>query len=152
MLESPIQVKADAARPQYADLSESERSTLREYAMRAARSCAWLPHERRTSRPREIYRATARRFSKLERELYNLRSGEPPEDLKLLYDNLRLIRSEAQDLDEGSKFLTKLPSVRTADEQSIPRAVVLARALLVATGNRLTEPAFSFFLEAVQEI
>lgn len=150
MPESSIQAKADASQFQHANVSEDERAGLRENAVRAARSCAWLA--RRSGKPREIFRKSAKQLSRLERELYNLRSGEPSEDLKLLYENLRLVRTEVQDLEDGSKLLSKLPAVRTPKEESMPRCVVLARTLLAATKNRLSEPAFSFFIEVVQEI
>lgn len=152
MPESSTQLKVNGPQLENANLSEGERNVLREYAVRAARSCAWLPHNRRTRRAREIFRDSARRLSRLERELYRLRSGEPSEDLKLLYENLRLVRTEIQDVDEAGKSLRKLPAVRTTQEDSIPRSVVLARALLAATKNRLNEAAFAFFIEAVQEI
>jgi cyclic beta-1,2-glucan synthetase len=152
MAESSIQVKADAAHLPASTIDEAEQTMLREYGVRAARSCAWLPHKRRSSKPREIFRISSRRFFKLERELYKLRSGEPSEDLKVLYENLRLVRTDIQDLEFGTKILTTLPAVRTLKEESIPRALVLARALLAATNNQLTESAFSFFIEAVQEI
>ncbi len=152
MPESSMEVKADVTHLPPANVAEADESVLRKYAAAAARSCAWLPRRRHSGKPREMFRRSAKRFSRLERELYNLRSGEPSEDLKLLYENLRLVRTEIQDLADGSKYLTKLPAVRTPNDDSIPRPIVLARALLTATRNRLTEPAFSFFIEAVQEI
>ena len=45
-----------------------------------------------------------------------------------------------------------LPLVRTATEESIPRAIILARGLIAACNYQLTEEAFSFYLESVQEI
>src|SRR5690348_8701185 len=109
MAESSIQVKVDAAYLQASTVDEAEQTLLREYAVRAARSCAWLPHKRRSGKPREIFRNSSRRFFRLERELYKLRSGEPSEDLKVLYENLRLVRTDIQDLEFGTKILTSLP-------------------------------------------
>jgi cyclic beta-1,2-glucan synthetase len=152
MPETPTENKTDAALPLYGNLSDAEQALLRSHAIRVARTCAWLPGRQRSSRPKELFRSSARRFLKLERELYRLRSGEPSEDLKVLYENVRLIRTDIQDLDEGMKILSKLPVVRTTKEESIPRCVVLARGLLTATGNRLNETSFSFFIEAVQEV
>src|SRR5690242_19564725 len=97
MAESSIQVKADAAYLPASTIDEAEQTMLREYGVRAARSCAWLPHKRRSSKPREIFRISSRRFFKLERDLYKLRSGEPSEDLKVHYENLRLVRTDIQD-------------------------------------------------------
>jgi len=135
-----------------AGLSANERDELREQATRAARSCAWLPGKRHSGRPSEVFRRSARRLYRLERDLYALRSGEPSEDLKWLYDNLRLLRTEAQDLRQAAKQLGKLPLVRTPAEESIPRCMALARSLLAAAQNSLNESVFSFFLEAVQDV
>ncbi len=152
MPEPSIQLKVDAAPVPNLQLSDTEQTELRESAIRAARACAWIAGGHHSDRPRRIFRKSSARFSSLERELYKLRTGEPSEDLKALYDSLRLVRTDIQDLHESTKFLTRLPAVRTAADDSIPRCIVLARALLNATNNRLTEPIFSFFLEAVQEV
>ncbi len=152
MPEPLIEFKPDPARFDRLDLSAAERAGLREEAIRTARSAAWLPGRKRSSKPREIYRKSLKRFGRLERALYNLPTAEPSEDLKVLYDNVRLIRTGIGDLDDATKSLSKLPHVRTASDEAIPRPIVFARALLRVTGNRLTPPIFSFFIEAVQEI
>jgi cyclic beta-1,2-glucan synthetase len=147
-----MQMNVEHAEPTGYGLSETEQARLREHAAQTARSCAWLPGKARSKRPREIYRRCAARFSVLERELYNLKSGEPPDDVKWLYDNVRLLRSQLHDVADSTKPMGKLPQVRTARDESVPRCIVLARSLLSATDNRLTEPAFSFFIEAVEEV
>ena len=106
----------------------------------------------RTRRSGEIYRKSLRRLKDLERELYGLRSGEPTEDLRWIYDNLRLVHAELQDLSESVRGLGRLPAVRTDKEEAIPRCVVLARGLLEASECRLTQAKVSTYLEAVQEI
>jgi hypothetical protein len=131
-------------------LSENERESLREHARQTARSCAWLGNSR-SSKPREICRRSLNRLSELERKLYELKSGEPSDDLRWLYENLRLVHAELQDLRESMRSLTKLPAVRTATEDSIPRAIILARGMLAACNYKLSEENFSFYLEAVQE-
>src|ERR1700728_1002357 len=152
MPELSMQMNVEHAEPTGYGLSETEQARLREHAAQTARSCAWLPGKARSKRPREIYRRCAARFSVLERELYNLKSGEPPDDVKWLYDNVRLLRSQLHDVADSTKPMGKLPQVRTARDESVPRCIVLARSLLSATDNRLTEPAFSFFIEAVEEV
>lgn len=142
----------DQAQPRPAGLSEADQVLLREHATQAARSSAWLAGKGRSTRPREIYRECARRLAVLERDLYSLRSGEPSGDVKWLYENIRLIRSHLHDVADAIRTLRKLPQVRTPREPSIPRCVVLARSLLTAVDNQLTEPAFLFFLEAVQQV
>jgi cyclic beta-1,2-glucan synthetase len=151
MSEPSIQMHIEPEQAERYKLTSAEEAELREQASRAARSCGWLPGKRHSGRPREIFRNEARALAALERDLYNLKSDAPTDDLQWLYDNLRLVRTDIQDLTDSTKILAKLPLVRTSGEEVIPRCVVLARALVVATNYRLTEAAFSVFLEAVQE-
>src|SRR5579875_240233 len=123
MPESSTQMKADTAQPSHAQVSDSDQAILRDQAIRAARACGWLGGKSRSAVPQQMFRKSARQLSKLERELYNLRSGEPTEDLKALYDNLRLIRSDVQDLQDSTKILTRLPSVRTPEQDAVPRPI-----------------------------
>jgi cyclic beta-1,2-glucan synthetase len=132
-------------------LNEQDRELLREHARQTARSCAWIGKANR-SRPKQIAKSSFARLAELENRLYALKSPEPSDDLKWLYDNLRLVHSELQDLRESVRTLQKLPLVRTATEESIPRAVILARGLIAACNYQLTEEGFSFYLESVQEI
>ena len=132
-------------------LQDLDREFLRDHARETARSCAWIGAGK-TYRPKQIAKTSFARLAELEQRLYALKSPEPSDDLKWLYDNLRLVHSELQDLRESVRTLQKLPLVRTATEESIPRAIVLARGLIAACGYQLTEEAFSFYLESVQEI
>jgi len=132
-------------------LTEQDRELLRDHARQTARSCAWIGRAS-VSRPKQIARNSFRRLAELENRLYALKSPEPSDDLKWLYDNLRLVHSELQDLRESVRSLQKLPLVRTATEESIPRAIILARGLMAACNYQLSEEAFSFYLESVQEI
>lgn len=152
MPEPTVPVTTTVPLPEQLDITETERAELREEAIRAARSCAWIPGKRNSRKPREIFRKSAERLLRLERELYALRSGEPTEDVKWLYDNLRLVRTDIQDLEDRTKTLARLPLVRTPAEQAIPRSIVLARALVAATKHELTESAFTVFIEAAQQI
>ncbi|MFL6351670.1 MAG: glucoamylase family protein [Bryobacteraceae bacterium] len=145
-------MKVDPVRAPGLELSETEQADLREHATRAARSCAWLRGKRFSAVPREIFLASAKRLSTLEGELYKLKAAEPSDDLTWLYDNLRLVRTDIQDLHEATKTLSRLPLVRTATDECIPRCIVFARSLLAATRNQITEPAFSAFIEAVQSV
>src|SRR3954471_2730014 len=150
----PQQETLELKAPQFdwSSLSDLDRRDLRDAAARAARSGGWVSSSGRSAKPREIFRQSSRDFFRLERELYALRSGEPPFDLRTIYDHLRLIRASVADLEDAMKFLSKLPQVRTSEEQAVPRSIALARALMTASKGRLTVPAFSYFLESVQEI
>src|SRR3954447_466840 len=136
----------------WSSVSELERRDLRDAASRSARSGGWVSSSGRSTKPREIFKQSSRDFFRLEHELYALRSGEPPFDLRTIYDHLRLIRASVADLEDAMKFLSKLPQVRTSEEQAVPRSIALSRALMSASKGRLTVPAFSYFLEAVQEV
>lgn len=94
-------------------LTETEKQALREQASQAARLCGWVGSRRRCNRPRELFRESARMLNQLERELMQLKSDEPSDDLQWLYDNIRLVRSDIQDLESGTKILSKLPAVKT---------------------------------------
>jgi cyclic beta-1,2-glucan synthetase len=133
-------------------LSPAEQEHLRHDAQIIARGCAWLPPSVRSGKPRELFRRNVKRLNLLEKDLYELKTEEPSDDLRWLYDNLRLVRTDLQDLHDGIRVLAKLPSVRTGTEEAIPRCIVLSRALLAATHNRLTEEAFTCYLEAVQTV
>ena len=132
-------------------VNHADHPELRDIAVRTARSCGWLPNKR-SSMPRRAFVQAARRFNRIERRLYNLKSSEPTEDLRALYENLRLIRTDVEDLKDATKTLSKLPVVRNGSEQPIPRCIVLASALLKACANDLSEAQFTYFLEVVQEI
>ena len=132
-------------------LNDQDRELLRDHARETARSCAWIGNARST-RPKQIAKSSFRRLAELENRLYSLKSPEPSDDLKWLYDNMRLVHAELQDLRESVRALQKLPLVRTATEESIPRAIILARGLTAACNYELSEEAFSFYLESVQEV
>ncbi len=143
--------KVEPQQANEAVFNEQDRELLRDHARETARSCAWIGHGRVT-RPKQIARNSFARLTELEKRLYSLDSPEPSDDLKWLYDNLRLVHAELQDLRESVRALQKLPLVRTATEESIPRAIILARGMMAACSYELSEEAFSFYLESVQEI
>lgn len=151
-LQMATQIDTKSSGARLGTLSADEQTRLRAHAQQTARACGWLPGRRHSSRPREIYRQSLKRLNALERELYELRTPEPSDDLQWLYDNLRLVRSELQDLRDATRILAKLPQVRTAGEEAIPRCIVLGRALLAASNYRLSQAEFAFYIEAVQEI
>ena len=146
-----IKVEAACAAPQL-KLSEPEVAALREASAKAARLCGWAGKKGCGKRPRELYRRSAAKLTVLERELFRLKTDQPSNDLEWLYDNLRLVRADVQDLEGGTKILARMPAVKTQDDECIPRPVVLARALLEASNYRLTEASFYFFIQGVEEI
>lgn len=134
------------------ELSEPEQIQLRTAAVAAARSAAWLPNKGRSSRPRQIFHVTLAQFRQVEAQARREINDDSTEELRTLYDNLRLIHTAIADLQESVKFVAKLPQVRTSSEEAVPRAVPLARALVAASGERLTVLKFVCFVEAVQTV
>jgi cyclic beta-1,2-glucan glucanotransferase len=133
-------------------LSDTEKDVLRAEATKSIRSCSFLPGKRYSRYPRAIFSQSAQRISNLEQELYRLKTSEPSADLKWLFDNLRLVRTDLGDLHDAIKVLARLPQCRGERDEPVPRCIVLARGLLQATQNRLTEAAFAYFVESVQLI
>ncbi|MBV9157652.1 MAG: hypothetical protein JO097_15410, partial [Acidobacteriaceae bacterium] len=152
MSEPSIGIKAGAPTTAHLDFEDAKQAQVREHALRTARSCAWVPGKSHSDKPREIFRRSAARLSRVERDLYRLPPRELSEDLKWLSDNFRLVRTELRTVGESVKFLGRLPVVRSPDEESAPRCLVFARALLDEGNNQLTENLFSSFIQAAQEI
>jgi cyclic beta-1,2-glucan synthetase len=132
-------------------LTPAEQAELRERGVKAARACGWLPGKRRSQRARELLRDVSNRLAELSAELREFETAEPSADLRWLQDNLRLIRADLRDIEASAKSFSKLPLVKTVHEDAIPRCIVLARALASAR-LKLTEPAFSFFIDAVEQV
>ncbi len=152
MAELPAQTVTDTKPTlQPAEMTESERAELRESASQAARACSWLTPKRRSVAVGELYRSLRKRLTVFESEVYRLRSDEPSDDLMWLNDNFRVIRTDLTSVHDVLRPLARLPGVKTAKEESIPRVIVLARALLAASHNRLNETIFAEFIGAVQE-
>ena len=148
----PSETVAESTTNPVAELSPAELSQLHECAVRTARSCAWLSGGRHTSGPRTIYQRLRQQLSALEQELYAIKTDDPSEDLRWLQDNFRLVRTDLGALRDSRRILSRLPAVRTEQEESVPRVVVLSRALVEGAKYKLTEQTFAEFVSAVEEI
>lgn len=151
MSEPTIQTNNDLRQGQSTDLDSVEQAELQAAAARAVRGGVWQPESKSSTKPRELFRKHLKSLAQLERELYSLRTSEPSNDLEWLYDNLRLVRTDIQDLQDSTKLLAKLPLSRSSTGESMPRCIVLAKAMLTATNYRLNEPIFTCFIKAVQQ-
>ena len=156
MAELPAETAAQTTAPKSSasqdELTEAELSSLREQAVAAARSCSWVSGVGPSKRLRAIHLDLRKRLSALETELYRLRPEEPSDDLRWLLDNFRLVRTDLDGMRDMLRPLSRLPAVRTQTEESIPRVIVLSRALLNATRNRVSEDIFSEFVTAIDDV
>ncbi|HEX4166993.1 MAG TPA: glucoamylase family protein [Bryobacteraceae bacterium] len=134
------------------DLNEREQLELRDQAIRVVQTHPWLRGKRCSSKPREIHRRSSMLLNKLEQGLYKLKTDELTEDLKWLRDNIRLVRTDIQELNDATKILTKLPPVRSESDEPVPRVIVFSRTLLLATKNRLSVPIVRFFMQLLQQV
>ena len=156
MAELPAETAAQTTTPKSPasqdELTEAELTGLREQAVRAARACSWVSGVSPSKRLRAIHHDLRKRLSVLETELYRLRPEEPSDDLRWLLDNFRLVRTDLDGMRDMLRPLSRLPAVRTQTEESIPRVIVLSRALLNATENRVNEDIFSEFVTAIDNV
>src|SRR6516165_640999 len=91
--------------------AETDLTALRAKAIETARSCSWLTGQRRSAGARAIYRNLHKDLSAFESQLYRLRSGEPTEDLRWLYDNFRLIRTDLEAVHDTLRQVSRMPAV-----------------------------------------
>jgi cyclic beta-1,2-glucan synthetase len=153
MAETPPQTATPPIAPATEDeLTATERLKIRESAVAAARSCSWLGNQHRSSRPRSIYRHLRKELGLLEKRIYQIKTEEPSDDLRWLQDNFRLVRTDLEGIQDSLRSLSKLPAVRTATEDSIPRVIVFARVLIKASDNKLNEEIFGEFVSAVEDV
>jgi cyclic beta-1,2-glucan synthetase len=151
MPDPTLDMRAESAQVGESGLTEAEKRDLRERARQAARTCGWLVGKRRSRRARELLEEVSGRLMALEFELRRLKGREPSTDLRWLQDNLRLVQADICDIQAAAKFFSKLPLVRTSQEEAIPRCIVLARALAAAP-YALNEEVFSLFVDAVEQV
>ena len=73
------------------------------------------------------------------------------DDLRWLYENVRLLRAEQQVTVGDLKRLTKVPCVCATNGEIIARILIIAEVFLEATGYQFNEQKLTFFLKAFQE-
>lgn len=151
MPEPSVEAKINTGRAEEAGLTVAEQAELRARAVEAARACGWLSGRTRSRRAHALLHEVSGELGVLEHELRRYEGAETSADLRWLHDNLRLIQADLRDIESAAKTFAKVPLVRTTEEEAIPRCIVLARSFAAAT-QRLTEQAFSFFVDAVQQV
>jgi cyclic beta-1,2-glucan synthetase len=73
------------------------------------------------------------------------------DDLRWLYENIRLLHTELQITVGALKPLTRMPHVRTQEGEIIPRILAIGEGFLEAVSCQFTEEKFAVFIEAFQE-
>ena len=125
---------------------------LRARAAELSRTLAWIPGQP-ASRP---FRSRCRALSHaLKPLLAALESPAPKtvsDDFRWLYDNLRLLESELEDVCEILELPDKIPLVRLPDGNVSPRIAAIAEDFLTGTAYQFGGPAFSAYVQAFQEV
>ncbi len=132
--------------------TQSELSAFSVRAAELARELVWLPgqHPARPfwNRCRSLSRALKPLLAKLE--------SPPPkavsDDFRWLYDNLRLLEAELEDIRESFRMPGKLPHVRTNGGQVIPRIAAVADGFLAAAANQFGEPGCTAYIHGFQQV
>src|SRR5690349_6513057 len=110
MAELPAQTEIRPDARPVDNQAEADFASLRAKAVETARSCSWLTGQRRSAGVRAVYRNLRKNLSAFESQLYRLRSDEPTEDLRWLYDNFRLIRTDLEAVHDSLRQLSRMPA------------------------------------------
>jgi cyclic beta-1,2-glucan synthetase len=73
------------------------------------------------------------------------------DDLRWLYENVRLLHAELEITAGDLKRLTKVPQVRTADGEIVARISIIAEVFLAVTAYQFDEQKLTSFIKAFQE-
>ena len=74
------------------------------------------------------------------------------DDLRWLYDNVRLLHKELQITMEALEPPTGMPHIRTQEGKTVPRVLAVGEGFIGAVSCQFTEQKFAAFIEAFQEI
>jgi len=82
------------------------------------------------------------------------RPAEAPasDDLRWLYENVRLLHAELQVTVGALKPRIRMPHVRTPEGEIIPRVLAIGEGFIEAVSCQFSEQKFALFIEAFQEI
>jgi hypothetical protein len=97
-------------------------------------------------------KTVAAEFKPLLATLYSPPAETPvSDDLRWLYENIRLLHTECQITLGALKSLTRMPHVRTQEGEIIPRILAIGQGFLETVSCQFTEQKFAVFIEAFQE-
>src|SRR4029077_2340266 len=134
-------------------LKTRDPETLRAKAEELARSLNCLPHTPSSRVYAQRSSAVIRAF----KPIFRVVDAPPPEspvsdDFRWLYDNSRLAYSELHGAARALRLRAKSPHVRTQNGEVIPRALPIAEGFLSAVSYEFTEPEFTLYVEAFQDV
>jgi cyclic beta-1,2-glucan synthetase len=124
---------------------------LRSSAARLARSLAWMPGQQEsrdfTDRSRALADSLQPLLAALEAPAKN-----DSEDYQRLRANVPLLKAELEEMRRTFNLPHKIPQVRTPDGEVASRVAALAQDFLADVSYRFSEPAFTFYIKAFQEV
>jgi len=74
------------------------------------------------------------------------------DDLRWLYENVRLLESELQIAVRDLKPRTRMPHIRIREDKIIPRVLAIGESIIEAVSCQFTEQKLVVFIEAFQEV
>lgn len=145
-------VTEEADRLAPATPNSADTQVLRTQAANLAQGLPWLPNTRTST----VFAERTRMVREALKPVFRATDSPLPEssisdDFRWLYDNVRLLDSELQALSSAFKILKKIPHVRDAQGQVVPRILGVAEGYLRAANNGFTEQGFAAFLDAFQQ-
>jgi hypothetical protein len=134
------------------DADKTELPTLHATGERLATQLPWLPRVPSSDvfakRARQVRAAIFPMLAAVDQSL-----SEAPlsDDARWIRDNSSLISSELSAANGDAKLLRKLPHVRTANGEAVPRVVGFAKAYFEETSYRFEEQSFVSFTRGFQK-
>jgi cyclic beta-1,2-glucan synthetase len=132
--------------------ADTDSGALRLRAQEVARSLAWIPGQA-ASRP---FRSRCRTLSHALKPLLRALESPPPktvsDDFRSLYDNLRLVETELEDVRETLNLPDKIPQVRAPDGTVLPRTAAMADDFLAGLAYQFVGSSFTAYVQAFQEV
>ena len=125
---------------------------LRSSAAKLARSLAWIPGQRESRDFSDRYKKLEAKFRPVLDILESPPSSNESEDFRGLRENILLLEAELKEISGTFQSPHKIPQVRTRDGEVISRVAGVADDFLASSAYQFSEPAFTNYVEAFQEI
>jgi cyclic beta-1,2-glucan synthetase len=144
-------VEADGLGPATREMEPDTKAVCLSAAQLAG-NLAWVPGQRESHYFRDRCRILSHAFKPLLAALESPLATTPPDDLRLVRENVLLLESELQDTCEVLKGVLKTPHVHTPSGAVVPRIAALAEDYLAAAAYQFREASFTDYIQAFQEI